>query len=220
LADSGSSTSLVSTPITPQIAIPILPKLSPQDAMSCVNIAAKAFDAGASRITGKTGDDPEILEYENALLHTMTDLKKRYGNSLWKFVLRNYGLPPLLRRSFDAVVGNPPWLSFREARKRIQETLEGLAEQYGVSPPVQVKTSFNLGVAFFLASTHFLKPGGRIGFVLPLSVLDSPAHAKFLELLVTGDRLKGTKFYDLSGVNPPPFPHNLQTAIVEAEVVP
>jgi hypothetical protein len=220
LEDSGSSASLVSTPITPQITIPILPRLSPEESIKCVEVAAVAFDAGARRIGGKPGDKADLLEYENALLLAMSDLKKRYGNSLWKFVLRNYGLPPLLRRSFDSVVGNPPWLSFREARKRIQDSIEALADQYGVSPAAQVKTSFNLGVAFFLASTHFLRPGGRIGFVLPLSVLDSPAHARFLEMLCAGERLQGLKFYDLAEVEPHPFPHNLETAVVIARAVP
>ncbi len=157
LAEGDGVGALVSTPITPQITIPILPRLSPEQAMHCVDVAADAFDGKARRIAPRPGDATDLIEYQNALLSAMTDIKARYGNSLWKFVLRNYGLPPLLRRSFDTVIGNPPWLSFREARKRIQDTIEALADKYGVSPPAQVKTSFNLGIAFFLACTHFLK---------------------------------------------------------------
>jgi len=209
---------LVSTPITPNINVPTLPRLSPEEALRCVDVASEAYDSGHTKIIGKTGCPPDIVEYENALLMTMKDLKKKYGNSLWKFVLRNYGIPPLIRRSFDVVLGNPPWLSFREARKRIQDTIDELADSYGVTPGGESKTSFNLGVAFFLACTHFAKPNGLIGFVLPLSVLDSPAHTRFIELLLQEKTMKAEKIYDLGGIQPSPFPHNLQTAIVIARV--
>lgn len=133
-------------------------------------------------------------------------------------MLRNYGIPPLLKQQFDIVIGNPPWLSYREARTSIKNTMETIAHQYNIHPNVQTKTSFNLAVTFFLASSYFVKEGGLIGFVFPLSVLDGAAHSSFLDLLMSGESFQLRKAYDLQGIAPNPFPHNLPSAILIAEM--
>jgi len=217
LADESSKSLIISAPVTPQISIPILLRLSPDEVYYWINKVGDLIEEGGSDIPPNT-KDKDLIEYQHALLRTMQDLRRKYGNNLWKFVLRNYGIPPLLRGKFNVVVGNPPWLSFREARKSIQDNMETIASQCGVTPNSQTKTSFNLAVAFFFASSYFIKAPGRIGFVFPLSVLDSPAHEPFITLLTAGDRFNLVKAYDLEDIAPYPFPHSLPSAILVAEV--
>jgi predicted helicase len=215
----GISTSpIISAPVTPQISIPILSRLSPDEATHWINVVGEALESGSSTVPSDKKTSADLIEFQRALLQAMRDLRKKYGDNLWKFVLRNYGIPPLLRRSFDVVVGNPPWLSFREARESIKKTMETIATQYGVRPGVQTKTSFNLAVTFFLASSYFVKSGGCIGFVFPLSVLDGAAHAPFIDLLMSGNLFQLRKAYDLEDIAPNPFPHNLPSSILIVEV--
>ena len=212
----GTVSSVISAPVTPQISVPILQTISPDESIHWINVVGDALENGTELPVDATRED--LAQFQLALVRAMKELRQKYGDNLWKFVLRNYGIPPLLRHKFKVVVGNPPWLSFREARESIQETMETIAKEYEVRPNVQTKTSFNLAVAFFLASSDFVKPIGRIGFVFPLSVLDSAAHGPFIALLTSGDKFELKKAFDLEGVSPYPFPHTLPSAILIAEV--
>jgi hypothetical protein len=218
LSEEGPTSSIISTPVTAHISVPILSRLRPSEATYWIDKVGEMLDAGTNELPQDLSGDEDLIEFQRALFKAMKDLRVQYGNSIWKFVLHNYGIPPLLRGQFDVVIGNPPWLSFREARKEIKDIMERIAQQFNIQPPIQTKTSFNLAVVFFLASSAFAKNGGVVGFVLPMSVLDSPAHSPFINLITSGSQFLFKKAYDLSGVIPNPFPHNLPSAIVIAEV--
>ena len=214
-SDSGP---IVWTPVTPNIAVPTLPGMHPFEAAKEIERVGGALETGEIQGPEDVPGEEPLADYRRALVEAMKDLRATYGNSLWKYVLRNYGIPPLLIGKFDIVIGNPPWLVYREAKGSIKDTIDAACEKFGVHPPSQVKTSFNLGVAFFLTSTTFLKAGGRIGFVLPQSVLDSP-HAAFLAKMQAGKNFRLLKVYDLAEVEPNPFPHQLLSAVLEVEVL-
>jgi type I restriction-modification system DNA methylase subunit len=217
LEQTGLESAVIYAPVTPKVTVPILPRLTPDEMNEWVEFMGKHLEDHSTQVPFDKFDD-DISEFLQALEATMKDLRKRYGNNLWKFVLRNYSIPPLLRRKFDVVIGNPPWLTFREAKESIKEMIEGIAVQYKVQSSVQTKTSFNLAVTFFLASCNFVKPGGKIGFVFPLSAIASPAHLPFIDLLLDKKLFSLLKVYDLQDVSPHPFPHDLPSCIMIAEV--
>jgi hypothetical protein len=211
-----NQSAIIHAPVTPNITVPVLITLTPEEVSKYVEFVGRQVEHGAK--IGSTGQGKEVAEFLTALETTMKDLRRKYGDNLWKFVLRNYGIPPLLRRKFDVVIGNPPWLSYREAKKSIKQMIDGIAEQYEVQSPVQTKTSFNLAVAFFLASSDFVKPRGKIAFVFPLSVLESPAHAPFMNLLQDKKHFALLEAYDLQDVIPHPFPHDLPSCVLVSVV--
>ncbi len=217
LGEEGSKSAVIYAPVTPNVTVPVLPRLTPDELNNWVETMGQHLEDHSGKVRLEKLDD-DLVEFFHALETTMTQLRKKYGDNLWKFVLRNYGIPPLLRRKFDVVIGNPPWLSFREAKESIKEMMEEISIQYDVRPSVQTKTSFNLAVAFFLASSHFVKSGGKIGFVFPLSVIDSPAHSPFVDLLLGRKLFSLRRAYDLQDVTPHPFPHDLPSCILIAEV--
>ena len=218
LSESGSKSPVISTPITSELKIPILPSITPKETIEIIENIGSMIEEGKTQFPKNIKSDPNLLEYQKAIFYKMLELRKQYGDNIWKFVLKNYGIPPLLRGKFDVVLGNPPWLSFREGREEIQQNMEQVMLDFNIRPSVQTKTSFNLAVAFFLTSAAFLKPKGLISFVLPMSVLDSPSHLPFIRLLMQNRKFKLNKIYDLSGISPCPFPHSLPTAIITAEV--
>jgi len=217
LEEATSRSTIIHVPVTPNISAPVLPRLTPDEVNKWVELMGRHLEEHSGNLHLEALDD-DLIEFLHSLEKTMSELRKKYGDNLWKFVLRNYGIPPLLRRKFDVVVGNPPWLSFREAKEGIKEIMEHIANQYAVKPSVQTKTSFNLAVAFFLASSQFAKVGGKIGFVFPLSVIDSPAHSPFVGLLLGKKLFALEGAYDLQDVTPHPFPHDLPCAVIIAEV--
>lgn len=210
------STEIIRVPVTPGITIPIHLKLDVKALKEYVERIGDRIERGLPEIAKseiKGGNADYIVELDRA----MRDLRTRYGDNLWQFILRNYCIPPMIRNQFDVVVGNPPWLIYREAKKNIQETIESVGKYYDVSPDVKVKTSFNLAVSFLLTSLQFLRAGGILGFVMPLSAIESAAHHPFLNALVSNRLGSLVGAYDLSKVLPAPFPHALAPCVLIVE---
>ncbi len=152
--------------------------------------------------------DPNLKEVFGDILYLLRDELKS-GDRIWGFVYRNK-VVPLMVGQFDAVVGNPPWLVYRDMDPRLQEFMDFIAKKRDIRPDPKVKNSFDLAVAFTLACQRYLRPGGRLAFVLPGSVLAGLQHLRFLERVSSGtDGLRLLEAHDLRDVSPPPFPHGI-----------
>jgi len=132
---------------------------------------------------------PKLAEddtLESALFHialTLRSLIQAKRDTIWAFVLKNVYKPLFLKGKYDFVIGNPPWLSYRYVeRGEYQEFLKKqITEAYGLlSGKAELITQMELGTLFFLrAADLYLKPGGRIAFVLPRSVFTADQHDAF-----------------------------------------
>ncbi len=78
-----------------------------------------------------------------------------------------------LYNSFDLVIGNPPWITYKDLNsKDYQEAVRILAEEFEIKPFSQYITHIELGALFFYAVTKFLKIGGKVFFINPKSVIN------------------------------------------------
>jgi hypothetical protein len=86
-----------------------------------------------------------------------------------------------LYNSFDLVIGNPPWLTYKDiTNKQYQVRIRTLSETLGIKPPSQYITHIELASLFFYAiPVSYLKVGGNIFFVLTKSVLNGDHCFKF-----------------------------------------
>lgn len=69
--------------------------------------------------------------------------------------------------SFDAVIGNPPYVRFQSLSHDQKEAIGAIAERHGIA----VSSLSSLWMPFVLQAVSFLKPGGRLGLVLPAELL-------------------------------------------------
>ena len=69
--------------------------------------------------------------------------------------------------SFDAIVGNPPFIRYQYLPKEFQEKSEEIFNILGL--PFTKHT--NAWVPFILASMALLKPGGRLAMVIPAEII-------------------------------------------------
>jgi len=86
-----------------------------------------------------------------------------------------------LYSSFDLVIGNPPWLTYKDIQNsNYQKRIRSLAETLNIKPPSQYITHIELASIFFYAiPLKFLKIGGQISFVITKSVLNGDHCFKF-----------------------------------------
>jgi methylase of polypeptide subunit release factors len=150
-----------------------------------------------------------IVSKVNVLLALGDLFQKRYGPvSIQVFLADSIRHPlkqPFLAKQFDVVIGNPPWLSFRFVEKgEYQDYLKrlivkecGLLEGAG-----HLITHLELGTLFFVrCAALYLKPTGRIGFVLPRSIFSADQHDRFRRS--NGhNHVRLTEIWDLEEVSP------------------
>lgn len=81
-------------------------------------------------------------------------------------------------QSFDAVVGNPPYIRYHDIPDKLQRKAEDRLAQIGIS--ISGRASY--WAFFLLYSTHFLRDGGRLAMVLPGALLHTDYSSKVREL--------------------------------------
>lgn len=98
--------------------------------------------------------------------------------------------PPLSRRSFDYVVGNPPWISWDNLPETYRRASKGLWDLYGLSKIRgwaglgKVKRDFSM---LFVARSLdlYLRRGGILGLLIPLTLFKTQAGAGFRSFLAS-----------------------------------
>ena len=106
-------------------------------------------------------------------------------DTVWAFILKNAYRPAYLRRTkVDLIIGNPPWLSYRDiAEKAYKSRIRDLTFGYGLLTPSErhLFTIMDTSTLFYVhCETEFLKPRGKISFVMPkATIVPSKQHALF-----------------------------------------
>ncbi len=135
----------------------------------------------------------------------LAELIQQKQNSIWSFIIRNSYRPAMLRRQFDIIVGNPPWVAYRyvtdpEYQKEIKLRA---VETYKIAPRSQeLFTQMELATVFLAHSMQtFARPGGKLAFVMPRAILTADQHQNLIQRKYDADfRLTG--YWDLWAVKP------------------
>ena len=142
----------------------------------------------------ENGDDPllaladhEINEQsEHELpantIKKMETLHNEGRNHIWSYYTRNLVRPVALSRNkVDVVIGNPPWLSFRNTRDILRIELERQSKSvYNIWAGGRYTNRQDVAGLFFSRSVDlYLNLDGLIGFVMPHSALQTGQYAKW-----------------------------------------
>jgi len=109
------------------------------------------------------------------LFDQLSDLHRRGLDSIWVRVLKN-AFMPLFLEPFDYVVGNPPWINWESLPQGYREQVAPLWQGYGLFQhkgfdAILGKSKDDLSALMtYVAADRYLKPGGKLGFVITQSV--------------------------------------------------
>ncbi len=125
-------------------------------------ILIKNFDQKENKIPS-----PNVFILNSLFLEEKNDLEYIWYDDLFN--------------SFDLVIGNPPWLTYKDFNsKAYQKEIRDLAEELKIKPSSQYITHIELATIFFYQiPIKFLKLGGQIFFVITKSVLNGDHCYKF-----------------------------------------
>ena len=116
-----------------------------------------------------------------AVFNRFCELHDNGRDHVWGYFVRNLARP----RSFqldpvDRLVGNPPWLSYRNMTEPVKSRFKEESQERGLWTGGRSASQQDLS-AYFLAKAigRFLKPEGRFGFVMPSAVLNQRQYEGF-----------------------------------------
>ena len=159
------------------IVIKILNSQKPDDQKIKALNKVYGFDINPlATMTAKVNMLLIYLEHFNIGEDKIPDIKIYLIDSLFpqKFEkIKNINLENLYN-SFDLIIGNPPWLTYKDlSNKEYQSKIRDLAEQLEIKPSSQYITHIEIATLFFyFIPMKFLKEGGKIFFVITKSVLN------------------------------------------------
>jgi hypothetical protein len=152
----------------------------------------------------KIGLDDAEDEVLRELYEKLRELRRRGVDDVWIPVIKSYVLPVLYRKSFDYVIGNPPWLSFRYiADPSYQDIVKGIIKDvYALTEEEHLITQMEMAALFLArAVDYYAKDGGRVGFVMPKSIYSADQHHN-IRIGATRAHIAFRKIIDCENVQP------------------
>ena len=157
---------------------------------------AETFDALMGDVAEaiEKGDDPALALDDNQItdsgeretlektMAAMQRLHEEGRNHIWAYYTRNLVRPVALSRSkVDVIVGNPPWLIYRNTASTLRTELERQSKDlYGIWVGGRHANHQDISSLFFARCVDlYLKDGGVIGMVMPHSALQTGQHSKW-----------------------------------------
>jgi len=129
-----------------------------------------------------------FLKYESTikkLFNWIQQLEKEGRNGLWCSLIENFFAPLFYKNSFDFVVGNPPWVCPERVPEKYRMNLRKLLQKSKFMEFYRPRLShvklfagsekqYSACIPFFeRAFNHFLKPKGKLAFLVTSSLLKS-----------------------------------------------
>ncbi|MEM0900618.1 MAG: hypothetical protein AAGI92_11790 [Pseudomonadota bacterium] len=137
-------------------------------------------------------------------------LAKEGRDTIWTYVARNLSRPLFLsaRNGWaNVIVGNPPWVAYRHMSKDLQKRFKELATAERVYVGGKLTTQNDLCALFTVrAAALYLRPGGRLAFVLPLATLTRGQYEKLRDGIFESVRLRFDETWTMDDTVQPLFP--------------
>ena len=168
-----------------ELAFPVSLVDRAEDFDSLMGDVAEAIERGEDPYIAL--DDNHITEpNERGVLEktigTMQDLHSEGRDHIWAYYTRNLVRPVALSRAkVDVIVGNPPWLIYRNTASTLRtELVRQSKDVYGIWVGGRHANHQDISSMFFARSADlYLTNGGVIGMVMPHSALQTGQHSKW-----------------------------------------
>lgn len=163
----------------------------------------ETFENNLIRRYKKGGLNPQLINSFYKIYESFKLVKESGRDSIWKFIIQNLYKPYFLNKSFNYVIGNPPWFTYSSIKnEEYQNLLNSLAINYMVKPEKVANFPHLEIAAIFMSycSSYFLKESGVLAFVLPRSFFSADHHDNTRSGKAKGFKI--TQIWDLDDVSP------------------
>lgn len=144
-------------------------------------------------LEGPEGWELSAMEDLESLYKQFLILGERGIKGIGAGIIKNVFQPLFHQNYFDYVAGNPPWINWESLPEEYRADTKPLWERYGLFPHGGMDTILGKGkkdismLMAYVAMDRYLKPRGKLGFVLTQSVFKtSGAGQGFRRFLLPG----------------------------------
>ncbi len=126
----------------------------------------------------------EADDWRSPLKHTYNQilaLHRQQWNGIWFRVVRNFFWSATAGH-FDCIVGNPPWVRWSKLPDAYRERVKPTCERYGIFSKNKRHGGNELDISAMITYTtsdKWLKPNGRLAFVITGTLFKNPSSAGF-----------------------------------------
>lgn len=132
-------------------------------------------------------------------------LHRKNWNGIWFRIVRNF-FWSATAGSFDAIVGNPPWVRWSRLPEAYRERVKPTCEQYDIFSKTTYHGGNELDISAMITYTtgdKWLTSGGKIAFLLTQTLFQNPSSSGFRNFRVkAGSYLVPLEVEDLKGMKP------------------
>ena len=160
---------------------------------------------GVEKLASKYRLTSGELKIVKELYTKILELKNKGIDSIWIPVIKSYLAPLTFLKSFDYIIGNPPWLAYRYIADPGYQTIikRMIKDIYSLVLDEHLMTHIELATLFFVRTADkYLKEGGVIGFVMPRAIFNADQHDSFRAGSFASVRLGFKKIIDCEKVEP------------------
>jgi len=157
------------------------------------------------------GTDDKDIDLVYQLYDKLLSLEKRGVNGIWSRIIKN-AFAPLFIGEFDYIAGNPPWINWEHLPENYRRQLAPLwTEKYDLFPhkgfqAILGKSKDDISVLMtYVAIDKYLKPRGKLAFLITQSVLKSSGGGQgFRRFSIgkDGEYIKVLRVEDMVELNP------------------
>jgi hypothetical protein len=124
---------------------------------------------------------PREFRYNTDLINKLIHLVNNKKDGIWFYVLKNIYTPYYFKNKIDVVLGNPPWLTYKETSYERQFDLDSIYEEYHMKHGSQNKANVDYAGFFIARSSEYLKRKnkkitGKIAFVITRSIMNASQY--------------------------------------------
>ena len=129
-------------------------------------------------------DAAEAQKWRKPLTKTynqVLSLHRKTWNGIWFRIVRNFFWSATAGQ-FDVIVGNPPWVRWSKLPEEYRNRVKDTCERYGIFSRNKLHGGNELDISAMITYTtsdKWLKPEGRLAFVITGTVFKNPSSAGF-----------------------------------------
>jgi hypothetical protein len=147
---------------------------------------------------------PGVLSALESLTRALSDLEDHGWNGIWARIITNFFTSGALG-TFDAVVGNPPWVDWKNLPSGYRERIKSLCIDRGLFSGDRRTGGINLNVCAlisFSCANHWLAMRGRLAFLMPKELSVQQSYQGWRRLMGQGP-FYFSEFHDWSASGHP-----------------
>lgn len=134
-------------------------------------------------VSGDISSSPSIYEKLKTLSDKFVELEERDWNGIWARIVTNFLTTANLGK-FNMVVGNPPWIDWKNLPAGYRERIKGLCLSRSLFSGDRLTGGINLNICALISNVsaeNWLEKDGILAFLMPQNILFQQTYEGFRE---------------------------------------